>query len=356
MKCKDRIDRLRQELIQKNIDAMLITSRHNIEYYSGFTGTESYIFISKDKQFVFTDSRYTQQAKQQTSFFTLNEYKGDAYTTICDVINNNSIKNIGFDDKNMTFSIYNKFSEKLTSKLVPTGDLLNRMRMKKDEDELFLIEQAVNIADRAFEHIINYIKPGVIEREVAAQLEFFMKKEGAQGIAFDTIVASGARSSLPHGVASMKAIESGDAIILDYGAIYKGYCSDISRTVFVGKPDPELLDIYKIVLRAQTLAQEEAQSKMEVKQIDMLARQHINDCGYGDFFGHGLGHGIGLEIHEEPGLSPYRSGIMEDDMVVTMEPGIYLPNKGGVRIEDVVVFINGRPKILTKASKEIITL
>ncbi|HEX9060036.1 MAG TPA: M24 family metallopeptidase, partial [Clostridia bacterium] len=239
---------------------------------------------------------------------------------------------------------------------VPLEGLIEKLRIKKDDSEIKKIKDAVKVADDTFSHVLKLIKPGVAEIEIAAEIEYYMKKNGAKGPSFETIVASGKRAALPHGVASEKKLEIGDAVTMDYGAIYGEYCSDMTRTVFLGKPADELLKIYRIVLDAQLKAIEGAIAGVSGKDIDAIARGHIETNGYGNCFGHGLGHGVGLEIHEEPRLSPMGNLIMKDGMVVTVEPGIYVTGLGGVRIEDMIVINGEKPEILTSSTKELIIL
>jgi Xaa-Pro aminopeptidase len=228
--------------------------------------------------------------------------------------------------------------------------------MFKDDYELDIIKKAVKIADDAFTHILPYIKPGIAEIEIAAEMEYYMKKAGAIGASFETIVASGQRSSMPHGVASDKKLELGDPITLDYGAYYEHYCSDMTRTVFLGQPKDEMKKIYNIVLEAQLKSSEGAAAGLLGKDIDLIARDIIYKNGYENNFGHGLGHSVGLEIHEDPRFSPSGNIKIENDMVITVEPGIYVSGLGGVRIEDIILINDDKPINLTKSSKEMIIL
>ena len=219
--------------------------------------------------------------------------------------------------------------------------------------ELDNIKMAAKIADEAFQHILKCIKVGVRERDIALELEYFMKKNNASSVSFDTIVASGIRSSMPHGVASDKIIEYGDVVTLDYGALYNNYCSDMTRTVFVGEPNRDLLKIYDIVKKAQLEGINRVKDGVMASDVDKAARDIIRESGYGDYFGHALGHGVGMEVHEQPGVSKRSDIMLEDGMVITIEPGIYVPNLGGVRIEDMVVVRDDVPEVLTKSSKDI---
>ncbi len=354
---ENRIDKLRLLLKEKDMDAVLVTKRENYVYLSGFNGSSAHLIITQNDAFLVTDFRYVEQAVKQAPLYEIIEYKDSILVTINNVIKTKGIDILGFEEDHVTCKSYREFEEKLNVKEIkPLAGMIDNLRMKKDKGELELIKKAVKIADDAFSHILGYIKPGVKEIEVAAELEYFIKKQGARGVSFDTIVASGYRSALPHGVASEKAIEQGDAVTMDFGAIYEDYCSDMTRTVFVGKPDEELSKIYNIVLSAQQSAVRGAKKGLTGKEIDSIARDLISKEGYGDCFGHGLGHGVGLEIHEEPRLSLKGSIIMDDGMVVTVEPGIYIPGLGGVRIEDMIVINGDNPLVLTGSSREMIVI
>jgi Xaa-Pro aminopeptidase len=348
-----RLEDLRKKLEKKGMDGALICKRENYTYFSGFTGSLAYIIVTSKRAYLLTDSRYVSQAAKQAPCCEIIRIQGEALPFISDVVKEHGIEKIGFEEKFITYDFYTKLKSKLDKiKLMPLFETLDEMRAIKDDDEIKRIKNAVEIADSAFRHILTYIRPGIKEYEIAAEIEYFMKKNGAQGPAFDTIVASGWRSSLPHGVASDKKIEKSDMVILDYGAVCEGYCSDITRTIFVGSADSKKLEIYNTVLNAQTKALESIREGFYSKKIDGIARDHIAASGYGENFGHGLGHGVGLEIHEQPRISPYSNGKLARNMVFTIEPGIYLEGFGGVRIEDIVVVKEDGAEILTKAAKE----
>ncbi|MCX7923274.1 MAG: Xaa-Pro peptidase family protein [Clostridia bacterium] len=352
-----RLKKLREKLAEKGIDAALITKRENYVYFSGFTGTSAFLIISQNDAVIITDFRYAEQAKQQAGLYEVEQYHGSLIAALNDVIKKKGINKLGFEEGYLTYEKYSEYKKKLNvSEFSPLGGVLETLRMVKDQDEIEIIKKAVEIADNAFSHIINFIKPGVREIEVAAEIEYFMKRQGAKGASFETIVASGERASMPHGVASEKVINQGDVITLDYGAIYKEYCSDMTRTVFLGDPQPEIKKIYSIVLEAQQKALEGAAAGLTGKEIDFIARDIISKRGYEKNFGHGLGHGVGIEIHEEPRLSMAGSIKMENGMVVTVEPGIYVPGLGGVRIEDMIVINDDKPQILTQSTKDLIVI
>lgn len=352
-----RLKELRSKLSEKGLDAALITKRENYIYMSNFTGTFANLLITPDKAILVTDFRYVEQAKEEVHVFDIIQYQGNLTVTLNDLISSNNIKHLGFEEDYLTFKTYDDMLKKLSiSKLLPLGGIIELLRLFKDPGEIEVIREAVRVADEAFSHVLKYIKPGVSEMEVAAELEYYFKTQGARGPSFDTIVASGLRSSLPHGVASHKIIELGDAVTLDFGAIYNEYCSDMTRTVFVGKPKEELKEIYGIVLKAQRAGVEGAVSDLTGREIDSIARNIISGAGYGEHFGHSLGHGVGLEIHEDPRLSQLGTLKMKNGMVVTVEPGIYISGLGGVRIEDMIVINDDKPTVLTGSTKEMIIL
>ncbi|MDP4181718.1 MAG: Xaa-Pro peptidase family protein [Bacillota bacterium] len=351
-----RLRKLRDRMSNKNIEAVLICKRENYFYLSGFTGSSAFLLISKTDAFLITDFRYTEQSHIQAPDYEIVEYQGKLIDTLNNLIRRMSIKKLGFEDNYLTVEKFNQFKEGLETELLPIGSTIEQLRLIKDEEELVQIKKAVKIADDGFNHVIKYIKPGIKEIEIAAELEYYMKKQGALGVSFDTIVASGKRAALPHGVASEKVVEMGDVITLDFGCIYNNYCSDMTRTVFLGEPNKEILKIYNIVLKAQIEASKSAFAGLKGKEIDSVARNIIKENGYGPNFGHSLGHGVGIEVHEEPRLSISGEVLLENGMVVTVEPGIYVEGFGGVRIEDMVVINDDNPEILTSSTKDIIIL
>lgn len=352
-----RLDIIRTKIKELSLDAILITKRENYMYMSGFTGSSAFLIITSSDALLITDFRYEEQATEQANKYKVIKYDGNVIQELGRQLKALNIDKLGFEDASVTFEQYTEYKNNFeTKELIPIGNILEILRACKEQYEIEIIKQAVEIADKAFLKVVNLIKPGMTELEVAAELEYAMKKFGASGASFETIAASGTRSSMPHGVASEKVIEAGDTLTLDYGALYKGYCSDITRTVFIGQPSEEMRKIYNIVLEAQKIAEETTFAGLTGKEIDAAARDYIYKNGYEGKFGHGLGHGVGLEIHEAPRLSPAGNMEMKNGMVVTVEPGIYIPGMGGVRIEDVVVINGNSPIILTKAIKELIVI
>lgn len=352
-----RLKNLRSRIKKSEADAVLVTKRENYMYLSGFTGSLAYMVITESKAVLITDFRYTEQATGQAPEYTIVQYRGSIINTLKEVLGDNKIEKLAFEDYSMTVNSYTELREKLGIKgFVPFGTAIEELRQIKDEVELGKIKRAVEIADETFKYILGSIRPGITEVELAAEMEYHMKKLGAAGPSFETIVASGKRASMPHGVASEKKLEAGDVITLDFGALYNGYCSDMTRTVFLGEPGKELARIYRIVLDAQLKSLEGVKKGRKGKEIDLIARELIAAAGFGDNFGHGLGHAVGLEIHEEPRLSMTGVTKMKDGMVVTVEPGIYVNGLGGVRLEDMVVVKGDSPLILTSSTKEMIVI
>ena len=351
-----KLDNLRNQLEIENLDALLITNPFNRSYMTEFTGTAGVALVSaKDAVFI-TDFRYTKQAEKEIEGYRIVQHTTTIIEEVALQVKNMNVKTVGFEKDDLSFGLYELYNKEIDAELKPVSGLVEKLRMVKTPDEIAILQAAAKIADDAFTHIITYIRPGITELDVSNELEFFMRKQGATSSSFSIIVASGLRSALPHGVATDKVIESGDFVTLDYGALYKGYISDITRTVAVGEPSDKLKEIYAVVLEAQELALKEIKPGMTGIEADRIARDYITSKGYGEAFGHSTGHGIGLEVHEGPGLSSKSKTVLEPNMVVTVEPGIYLPEIGGVRIEDDIVITADGNKRLTFATKELLIL
>lgn len=333
-----RLQQFETKLDELELDAAIIRGSYNRRYLSGFTGSNAYLYISKNMKKLLTDFRYVEQAGKQASQFEIIDYTREGlFPTLNKLIKEDNSKIIGFEAHVLTYQEYKEFAEGLDMmELNPIGNIVEKIRMVKDDKELECIKKAASIGDLAYKHILEFTKPGVTEKEVALELETCMKKNGAENLSFDTIVASGLNSSLPHATPSDKKIEEGDFVTLDFGCIYKGYCSDMTRTFVVGKASEKQKEIYNIVLEAQLKALDAVKAGCVGKEIDKIARDVITEKGYGDNFGHGLGHCVGLFIHEEPRFSVGDETVFTENMVVTVEPGIYIPGFGGVRIEDLV--------------------
>lgn len=350
-----RLEKLKKLIREKELDAILIYMPVNRRYFSGFTGSAGYALIFQERNYFLSDFRYIQQSQKQCEGFEIVTMTIE--NTLSKILASFNIKKLGIEDNFMDVAAYLKLKQDIAGiEMTGIGQDLTMIRAVKDEKELEYIAKAAEIADSAFTDILNHIKPGVTEKEIADRLESFMKSKGASGLSFDSIVASGVRSSLPHGVASDKQIEDGDFLTLDFGCIYNGYCSDMTRTIVVGKASDKQKKIYSIVLEAQLKALELVKPGEICKDIDAAARNIIAENGYADYFGHGLGHGVGLQVHELPVLNPLGDIRLQENMVITDEPGIYIPDFGGVRIEDLIVVKQNGPVILSRSSKELIEL
>lgn len=376
------LERRRKQLItnakEKQFDIVLINDPSNLYYYTGFTGGEAIflLLVETGEGYVITDSRYYEQVEKECPELTLVRMEKRGYCdTVKDVftkirkemqwsfgLSNNSS---GKSKSSVSVAIEESMNLSWYLKLLKmcegydfqlATEWINACRMVKDSEELNKIRQAEAIGDAAFTHILSLIKPGVSEMDIALELEFFMKKQGATKLSFDTIVASGPNSSMPHAQVTNRKIQCGDFVTMDFGCVYQGYCSDMTRTVAVGQLSKEMKKIYDIVLQANLCAMEGIREGIECNVIDALARDYIAEKGYGAYFGHGLGHGVGLDIHEEPRFSPKCDAITKENMVITDEPGIYLPEQFGVRIEDLIVVKKDGYEKLSMSEKELIIL
>lgn len=351
-----KIEKLRSAFEKLGIDGILITSPYNRRYMTNFTGSAGVVLIGSGNAQLITDFRYIEQATKQCEGYEIIQHKGSIPDEVAEQVKKLGIKKLGFEQDHLSYSSFKAYEKAVGAELVPVSGVVEKLRLIKTESEIKILKEAADIADAAFKHILEFIRPGVTELEVSNELEFFMRKAGATSSSFDIIVASGYRSALPHGVASEKIIETGDFVTLDFGAYYKGYVSDITRTVAVGKPDDKLKEIYDIVMEAQLRGMAGIKPGMTGKEADALTRNFIAEKGYGENFGHSTGHGIGLEVHEGPALSIKSDIVLEPGMVVTVEPGIYIPGLGGVRIEDDTLITKDHNETLTHSTKELIIL
>ena len=354
-----RLDSIRRLMRDNNLDALLVrqaeeTPSVNMRYLSGFTGTAGVLIVGRDQQFIATDSRYWEQVKHQAPNYALLQYKNhpEQADVVRDKLKSLVAKRVGFEAGRLTVAQHVIWKEKFEGvELVATTDMVEGLRMVKDTHEIDVVRKAIALTDRAYEHIVNWIEPGMSEKEVAWELEAFMRTRGADGLAFDVHVASGPNSAEPHHVADDREIRLGDPIWIDMGARVGGYCADLTRSFVLGEPDEQFKKIYEIVLRAQLTVEHALKAGLPGKDVDAIARKVIEDAGFGDNFGHGLGHGVGLHIHEKPSAGRVSEDTLPDGALVTIEPGIYIPGWGGVRIEDVALIHDGGAEILTKASK-----
>ncbi len=341
-------------------DAAIISSQLNQRYLSGFDYTDGYILISPDKAYLLADFRYIEAAREAVKDFEVIRPEGSMLSTIADLVSENNFKNIAIEESELSCEGFKRFCDKLPEAVLCHGasEMLTRQRMVKLPYEIELMEKAQQITDAAFEHILTFITPEVTEADVALELEFFMRKQGAEATAFETIAVSGCASSLPHGVPSNVKLRKG-FLTMDFGAKYKGYCSDMTRTVVIGKADEEIKKVYNTVLSAQLAALDKIQSGMLCSDADEIARSVIREAGYGPAFGHSLGHGVGMFIHESPSVSPKagEDSRLAPGHVVTVEPGIYLEGKYGCRIEDMITIKeDGSVYNFTKSPKNLIEI
>ena len=348
---------LQEKISAEEVDALLITKIPNVTYFSGFRGDSSALFIGKNFRKLITDGRYLEQAAAETKNFQLVKQTEGLYKKIVEEIKNSACKKIGVEGLVMTVAQHTYLKKELASVEFKSVEL-DSLRQVKDVSEIENIRRACKIADDAFEKILPIIKPGVREIEVAAELEYFMRRLGSEAAAFTTIVASGLRGSLPHGTATDKKICAGELVTMDFGAMFNGYCSDITRTICVGKASDDQKKIYNLVLDAQLYGLEVITAGKGGVEVDAAVRDRLTTAGYGeDYFVHGLGHGVGLEIHEEPRLSKLsKCEKLLPNMIVTDEPGLYIENFGGARIEDTVLVTNDKAQPLTHSPKNLIEL
>lgn len=353
------IEKIKKFLKEKELDAVLVADGSNMRYLSGFTGATGYLYMSAKQQVILTDGRYTLQAKEEGTGFSVEEISSSqGYSEkLHRLLTEDGAESLGFEDEIMIYGTVERLRAKLpVRKWVPLGDDLASFRRVKSEQEIERMAKAEAMGDEAFTYILGELKPGVTELEIAAKLEYYIKIHGAEDISFPSIVASGIHSSMPHATPSHKKLEKGDFITLDFGCRYQGYCSDMTRTVVLGKANDRQKEIYRIVLESQAAGLSAVQAGILGSEADRIAREVIEKAGYGECFRHSLGHSVGLEIHEKPALSSKETAILEPGMIVTVEPGIYVPEFGGVRIEDMVAVTENGCRNLTHSAKELIEL
>ena len=354
MKIANRLQKLRPRMVEQEIDAFLISQPENRYYLSGFDGSSGFLLITLQNAILATDFRYIEQAKIQAPDYEIFRIANNTADWLPGLVAEINFKRLGFEAGHITYAMYQQLTDILGKaepqlKLVPLDGLVESLRARKEPEEIELITRAVEMADNAFEYIKDIIHTGMTEKEVAWEIEKFLREKGSQTVPFDIIVASGPNSALPHAKPSSRAIRPGEPIIIDIGARCEGYSSDLTRTICLGIPDDTFNKVYDTVLRAWQAALTAIQAGMTGDQADGLARAVIKQAGYGEAFGHALGHGIGLAPHEQPRLGPRSLELLVDGMVFTIEPGIYLTGWGGARIEDDVIMESGKVRAITKA-------
>ncbi len=349
---RQRLEQVRNKLAEQKLPALIVFSRANVRYLTGFTGSAGILIVGRDDwAWLVTDGRYKLQSKEQT--------KGTgvkiAITRMTDkvlanILKRTGVRRVGFEGRYCTVAFLDRLKGELKGskiKLESVSGVVEELRAVKDESELTCIQQAAQIADAAFEHALKVLKVGMTERELAWEIEAFLRTHGADAIAFTPIIVSGERTALPHGQPSDRRLRKGDLVTMDLGAMVNGYCSDLTRTVVIGRPNSEQQKIYRAVWEAQQKAIESLVANQKGKKVDSIVREVLDKHGFKKLFMHGTGHGVGLEVHESPSLGQRSKDVLKPNMVVTVEPGVYVPNLGGVRIEDLVLVTDGSPKILT---------
>ncbi|MCC0783085.1 aminopeptidase P family protein [Clostridioides sp. ES-S-0108-01] len=352
----DKLEKVREYLREYDIEGFLINSPTNKFYVGNLFSSSGYVFITKEAQYIIVDFRYFEEIKRKSSLFdvVLMDKNRTHFDIINDICREQNIRKIGFEGNEVSFDSYKSMSNKLIATLKSVD--LSTLRETKNEDEIKYIKKACEIVDATFYHIIDFIKVGMTEKQVENEIVRVIKDLGGQKESFDTIVASGIRGALPHGKASEKVIEYGDFVTFDFGAKYNNYCSDITRTICMGTINKELEEIYNIVREANEECIKVLRPGMTTGEIDKVARDIIGSYGYADNFGHNLGHGVGIMVHEYPALAPESNEILKEGMIVTIEPGIYIPSLGGVRIEDDVLITQGGCMRLTTSTKDLIVV
>jgi Xaa-Pro aminopeptidase len=353
-----RLDSVRASFQDKRLDALLVSDLLNVRYLSGFTGSSGLVLVTRRSPVFFTDSRYTIQAGRECRGCKVVQIKKGLLTDAVSYALGVRAKRIGFESDHVTYKVHSDLAKLVSGKgarLVPTTGITAQARKIKDTAEIRAITRAVELTDRLFGRVLRWLKVGVTEQEVALKMEFWVRERGGK-LAFPSIVASGPQGALPHAQPGKRAIKKGDFVTLDFGAMVAGYAADLTRTVCIGRADKRQKRVYETVLAAQTAAIEAMKPGIAGKAIDKIARDIITKAGYGKRFGHGLGHGIGLNVHDPGSLSARSEDTLQPGMVLTVEPGIYIPRWGGVRIEDDVLVTKTGHRVLTQSPKELIEL
>jgi Xaa-Pro aminopeptidase len=352
----NRLQKLRIKFGEKEIDGIFVTQSENRRYLSGFDGSAGFLIITSKKAVLATDFRYTEQAVAEAPDFEILRIANNIKDWFPGLMEEMKIKRLGFESGDISFQFHQQLNDalkkkKLTVKMMPVNGLVESVRAVKESAEIKAIIKSSAITDAAYENVLKLIKSGVTEKKVAWELEKALREEGSEALPFEVIVASGPRAALPHAKPTERVIEDGDIVVIDMGAKYEGYASDLTRTICAGAADDTFKNIYNTVLKAQKTAMAAICQGITGKEADSAAREIIEKAGYSEAFGHSLGHGVGLAPHELPRLGPNSEDVLTDGMVFTVEPGIYISGWGGVRIEDTVIMEKGRAKSITKAVK-----
>lgn len=348
---ENRLARLRDRFSGHGIDSLLISRPADVRYLTGFTGGEGQLAVFSDEALLFVDFRYTEQAEKEAPGVTVTEYRGRIEEPFADMTKR--LGHLGFDSTFLTYRTFHEIREKTGLALTPCREPVSPLRAVKDAEEITMIKNSAEVAEKAFAGIRQNIRPGLTEKDVSDEIEYQMRKLGADAGSFPAIIASGINASAPHHTVSNRVIEAGDCVLIDWGASVSGYASDTTRILFLGEPTDEHRTVYAAVLEAQRRGLEALRDGRTGVEVDGAARTHLTDLGYGKCFGHGLGHGVGLEVHEPPRLSPRSEDVLEEGMVVTVEPAVYKRNWGGIRIEDLAVVTKDGHELLTSLPKDI---
>lgn len=352
-----RMSRLIAQLPELGVDALLVSRMTNIRYLTGFTGTTAYLVVATEPLLA-VDFRYREQVRDQVKHVDIRESVSsrELWPDTLNALKSGALKNLGVESGTLTVDRFLQLSDIAGVSVVPTENAVERLRYRKDDREIAAIRAAAQIADEVAEEMIGVITAGMSEHQIAGEIELRQRSRGGERSASEIIVASGPRSSLPHGIATSRTVGPNEPVMLDLGTAVDGYLSDLTRTYHVGSPGSELGRIHQVVAEAQQRALEAIRPGMTGREADAFARDHIRSQGYGDYFGHSLGHSIGLDNHETPLLSPYDETVLEPGMVTTVEPGIYVPGVGGVRIEDMVVITDNGCELLTNSRRDFVQL
>ena len=345
-----------RSLLNDEVQGLFLTSRYSRMYAAEFDISEGYAIVGKEGARYFTDSRYIESAQKNLKGFEVYDFKGDLFTCLNQAISDLNISCLGYEENYLTVAEFRHFSDKLQAEFTPMQKSINAFRASKEPWEIDRMIKAQEITDRAFTEVCTRIREGMSEKELAAELIYCLYKNGGEGLSFDPIVVSGPNTSMPHGVPGDRKLQKGDFITLDFGVIYQGYCSDMTRTVALGYATEEMKKVYDTVLRAQLAGIAASKAGATGREVDAAARDIIRDAGYGEYFGHSYGHSLGLEIHEAPNCTPKNENPIPHHAVCSAEPGIYIPDQFGVRIEDVVIFEENGCTDITHSHKELIIL
>ena len=353
------IKKIQEKLIEKNLDAVLITDEKNQRYATGFPFTDGAVLVARSDAWLLTDSRYIEAATNTAACccrVQMFDREHSRLSLLQAALKEAGVQRLGAEEQKLSHAEYLDYEKSLEMELLPAQAIFGELRASKSEEEIVYMREAQAISEKALEEVLHIIKPGMTERQVAAELVYHMLLNGSEGNSFDPIVVTGKKTSMPHGVPGDEIIREGDFVTMDFGCLKNGYCSDMTRTIAIGHATDEMKNIYNVVLEAQLAGIAAARAGIPGCEIDAAAREVITKAGFGQYFGHGFGHSLGLDIHELPGANPSGKAIMPLNCVVSAEPGIYIPGKFGVRIEDVMILHENGSEVITKAPKQLIIL